>query len=315
MKKLRILPFLLVLPLLSGCEEEINEPKFVSAKNKVEYASFVENLENAIKENSLLKSEEGYYRPSYESTFSMLGSEDANTKRDDDTVGQSTAFTKNTLKVRGDSKNLVSRRVQESENSIETSDKTTKSSLTSQSKSNYYGQAYSQDGAEYFAEVQLEGKYYVIDKDYDKATEEVTIQDHYESEFLLTTAVMKALLISFKAKYETATDEAKSKFNFFEKNSIFTAELETKDTIDTVDSLTSKNEKIKFQLDLSNKNSVKFTHYNVTEQTSTIKVSKQDDIEGDIKHSVEKSLSTLKATKKNVHLKAQKLDKFVKYEY
>ena len=57
MKKTKFLPFLLVLPLLAGCDGSVSEPKFKKGGDKVEFTAFQEALDKLMKENALLKSE------------------------------------------------------------------------------------------------------------------------------------------------------------------------------------------------------------------------------------------------------------------
>ena len=314
MKKTKFLPFLLVLPLLAGCDGSVSEPKFKKGGDKVEFTAFQEALDKLMKENALLKSEKGYYRPSYEVTAELEGSEEKTLKRGKDVLEENKEYNKTTMKLQGDAKNLVTKRVQETDYQEEQKDKTGKGSSSGSSKSTFYGQSYKENDAEYFVTAQMEGKYFTLNKG-DQVSEDQALKDLYESQFSVSTVLMNSIVNSFLTKYAMANDELKAKYSFYMKKDVFTAEFKNEETTDSTNYTTVKVETVKFQLDLSNNEKVSFTHYSETETTETVKVSDMDEIEGDVTHKLKKSVSTAKAAKKSVHLKPQKLDKFTKYEF
>ena len=315
MKRTRILPFLLLLPLLSGCKDEFKEPKFKKLGDKIEYSAFKEALDNLYKENVFLKSEENYYRPSYKGESVKETYKTSTQKRLKDTLYEGKSYSKTTINLQGDAKNLVSKRVQEHKATSEEHDSTCSSTSASTSKATYYDQPYSQFGSNYFVTACLESETFLFDLEENKETENRSMKDMYEAGFSAATATMSSLFTTYMTMYNASTDEKKAEFSFYKNKDVISTEYNHTDVNEKDGYAIENNENTKFQIDLSNKDKIEFTYYKEVKTKETIKQSKGSDIAGDVTETTNKSLATVNIQKKNVNLKSTNVDKFTKYEY
>lgn len=317
MKAKKLLPLLLVAPLLASCggSKKVN-PKFAKEGDKVELAAFNTAMNDAAKEGEfVLKSEEGYKLPSLVWTTESQSSSDESVTRGKKAISENNSYSESKYEGQYDSQNALYARSGKSSSTA--SQKTTSGlnvSQTTSGKVKTMRQAQSVDGKDYMV---LANE---VSKEYSKVTElseSVTassyLQSYIKGQF--SWAEMGIALLAAVAE----TEQYAPYTSLYQNGKAFTVvydkleeNVETKDIEEKVVYTTTTHTYYKYQLDYSKADVVKCVSYEEVEKTVTYAQDEDEYAKGDVYKKVTKSYSVDVATKKEVSLKAVDLASFTK---
>lgn len=221
MKLKRLLPLVLIAPLLASCSgEKVNEPKFESYSNKVEYASYKEALYNAINSVNIFKADASLNS----SEVSMLNAYEQSAKANFQCNVDIYNFEKDEEKYEYDANNHLAKEltILEEEASVKLGDDYESNNRAYTELESHYQ---NETVEEVNSIVRLEAK----SKTYDVISPVAT---DYAKEFeALATLAVRGML-SFEdllcSDYETLPDEEKARFSFYQDEKVFTVVYENK---------------------------------------------------------------------------------------
>ena len=221
MKLKRLLPLVLIAPLLASCSgEKVNEPKFESYSNKVEYASYKEALTNAISSINVAKEDASLNS----SEVSMLTAYEQSTKANFQCGVDTYGFEKEEEKYEYDANNHLAKELTkfEEEASIKLGDDYESNKHTYTEYESHYQ---NETVEEVNSIVRLEAKskkFGVISP---------VIAD-YAKEFEAIAILAVRSMLNFEdlmcPDYETLPDEEKAKLSFYQDDKVFTVIYENK---------------------------------------------------------------------------------------
>lgn len=319
MKAKKLLPLLLVAPLLASCggSKKVN-PKFAKEGDKVELAAFNTAMNDAAKEGEFIgKSEEGYKLPSLVWTTESQSSSDESVTRGKKAISENNSYSESKYEGQYDSQNALYARSGKSSSTA--SQKTTSGlnvSQTTSGKVKTMRQAQSVDGKDYMV---LANE---VSKEYSKVTElseSVTassyLDSYIKSEFGWAEMGIGILVLAL----EYMSEQYAPYTALYQNDKVFTAvydkleeNVETKDIEEKVVYTTTTHTFNKYQLDYSKADVIKCVNYEEKEITVTYAQDEDDYAKGDVYKKVTKSYSVDVATKKEVSLKAVDLSSFTK---
>ena len=305
MKKTKLLPLLLAIPMLASCGlAKPKQPKFADVGKEVAYAKFGEDFQKQ-SEKAAFNSEKALESGVYKMDTRILT--ESNIKREKKEIAKSSTLKNDKEEAKYDKVNKL---LEETTESSSTSKSTSQSSTVNNSsglKNSYV-----------YQEGEKDGKKYVVQ--YDKATKEVTKESSLES---TTTAkyldskvkaevrINTTLILSFVfMEYEGSSDADKKNFKFYENGDIYTITWNVKSETKTEETKTTEKTDMKIQVDF---NKEKLASKIWLETSSVVECLKDSgsDYKGDIKTEATKESVDISYQFKDVKLKAADLSKGV----
>lgn len=276
MKKIKVLPLLLVAPLLTSCGGKVT-PKFVKEGDKMEDSKWNEDMNAASKENFYAKSEEGYHKPSFVDDEKSATQEDETIVRGKQTLQESHKYSESKTKFQYDAANAIL--TSESKSSSKASGKDNagaKFSSKGSSKSHYSRQKYSADGKDYLITADKEEKEF---SKYMDLSESVTITDALETYMMLNVNPTYVNLAFGYLAYSIASEEEKQYYSLYENadKKAFTVAYEKKtENVETkvgddVIYLTTTVKIWKYQIVIGDANKIETYAYEEDSVSETIK--------------------------------------------
>ena len=320
MKKIKVLPLLLVAPLLTSCGGKVT-PKFAKEGDKVEASKWSDDM-NAIKENYFLNTSEGYHKPSFVEDYKSATEETEKIVRGKESLFEKKSYSEATTKYQYDAANSVL--ASESKSSGKVSGKSIdgeKYSEKSSRKSHFSRQKYAADGKEYCITADKEEKEFSM---YFELSETMSITDALEYYMGWNCAGGYLNLAFGYVAYSIASEEEQKCFSFYENadTKAFTIayekkteNVETKSGDDVI--YTTTTVKIwKYQIVIGDNNKLDTYAYEEDSVEETIKkdVERHDRLlkSGDVYSKVTKKAYSSKGKAKDVKLQAMDVSDFKK---
>ena len=306
----KLLPILLAFPLLAGCGTNVKKPAFKKVGDKVTFEQFKEGIEKAREENIFFKGDE---LPSFQVSLESKGVGQAVSKRGKQTLRE--AVTKSTMTINSklDVKNGVSERKQVRDESVVLTTNLGSDSADESSKSTLVLQKLAKDNEEYAITVNEKAKYYIVSPA-NKISELNPYSKILEKDALTPFATVKALETTMLAEYQSASEEEKARYSFYQNKQVFTVEYVYEENNE--EDKTSEKSTSKLQFDLSDNEKYTVMVYSESSSHEEVLETHMDEIKGDVFEEVTKNALTLKAQKKNVTVKPVKItDAFAEYNY
>ncbi len=316
MKKIKVLPLVLALPLLVSCGQDVKAPKFAKAGDAKEYAAWSEAADNSSKGNVFFPDEADALLPSFKGSRQAEGIIKDEVKRDKKVVYSDMNYSKSQEEYQSDTENGLIRTKEKRSEKEEFKNTYAKQTINSKSAYEHSFQKGTFEDKEYMMDVRVPHKTYILSG---QVTETNTYAKllNTEAESILFMDVMLPLMVI--ATYPSASEEEQKNYAFYQNGDIFTAEykkeekgIETKDAEDKVkwvaDTLTSW----KVQIDYSNKEAIKTVYYYEEVKTTTYNVSYDMCMPGDVETETRKESAVAELAKKDVKLKAEDLSKYIK---
>lgn len=320
MKKIKVLPLLLVAPLLTSCGGKVT-PKFAKEGDKVEESKWSDDM-NAIKENYFINTSEGYHKPSFVEDYKSATEETEKIVRGKESLFEKKSYSEAKTKYQYDAANSIL--TSESKSSSKASGKDNsgeKFSSKGSSKSHYSRQKYAADGKEYCITADKEEK--EISKYFD-LSETFSITDALEYYMGWNCGGAYMSFAFGYIAYSIASDEEKALYSFYENadTKAFTIayekkteNVETKVGDDVI--YTTTTVKIwKYQIVLGDNNKLDTYAYEEDSVEETIKKDVQRHERnlksGDVYSKVTKKAYSSKGKTKDVKLQAMDVSDFKK---
>lgn len=221
MKLKRLLPFVLIAPLLVSCSgEKVNEPKFESYSNKVEYASYKEALTNAINSVNVLKVDASLNS----SEVSMLNTFEQSAKANFQCNVDVNEFGKEEEKYEYDANNHLAKELTifEEETSVKLGDDYDSTKHTyNEFESHYQNETVEEVNS--IARLDAKSKTYSVIS---------PVTADYAKEFGALALLAVRGMLNFEdllcSDYEDIPDEEKAKVSFYQDDKVFTIICENK---------------------------------------------------------------------------------------
>lgn len=315
MKKMKILPLVLTLPLLVGCSKNSISPRFAKEGEKVAYEAFNEGLEADMKASVFFSEEEGFVVPSFKAEITMNVMQSETFKRDGKEAESQVAYAKNKAIGQVDSTNGIIKGKVQGDTKVEV--KTPNNTMTqhfSQTETSVIQKA-TLDGGEFMVEIDLEKKTYKTEHLIDETHPYNT---YFNEEATEAMSMPLMLLMLLEMSYSFASDEEKAKYNFYKNDKIYTAEYsqekseETKNGEDVVTKVVTEKSYTKIQLDLRKAEVLKGAFYMEETETTEYKVDDSSYFAGDVREEVMKQGFEETVKKADVSLKAEDISQYKK---
>lgn len=306
MKKIKLLPLLLAVPMLASCGlAKPKQPKFADVGKEVAYAKFSEDLQKQAQKaafNSDKALESGVFK------LDTRISVESNVKRDKKEIAKSSSLQNTKEESKYDKANKIL-------------EETTQSSSTLKSKSQFdtANNSSSLKDSYVYQEGKKDGKKYVVK--YDKATKEIskesslesTTTDKYlDSKVKSEVGVNTTLIFYFVfAEYEGSSDADKKNFKFYENGDIYTITWNVEKETKTEETKTTNKTDMKIQVDFNKEKLASKIWLEASSVVEYLKDSGSDYYKGDIETKVTKESSDISYQFKDVKLKAADLSKGV----
>ena len=306
----KLLPILLAFPLLASCGTNVKKPAFKKVGDKVTFEQFKEGIEKAREENIFFKGDE---LPSFQASLESKGVQQAVSKRGKQTLRE--ALTKSTMTINSklDVKNGVSERKQVRDDSVVLTTYLGSDSAVESTKSTLVLEKLVKDNEEYAITVNEKAKYYIVSPG-NKVSELNPYSKILEKDALTPFATVKALETTMLAEYQSASEEEKARYSFYQNKQVFTVEYSYEESSE--ENKTSEQSTSKLQFDLSDNEKYTVMVYSESSSHEEVLETHMDEIKGDVYEEVSKNALTLKAQKKNVTVKPVKItDAFAEYNY
>lgn len=314
MKKIKVLPLILALPLLVGCNK-VREPRFAKLGDKIDYDSIVQALDEAKKANAFYITEENQHIPSSQTKFNLKVDGQETLKRDGKVILKEEGYSnsKATAEYNADDKvvRLVS---QENAKGIEKS-QTGKETNSEKNKGTRFIQKYSEEGKEYAVEADTVMKTFRI-------VETVEETNPYEAIFdarsMVTYSEGSYYFDYMLVNYPLSSDERKQEFSFYKNDKIFTVEMkheeteEEKNAQEEVIKVEKSTIHVKVQIDLSKEDRARCLTYYDVEQNIEYKKDSGNYCAGDILDSKTIMAGDVRIVKKDVKISAVDLTGYKK---
>lgn len=318
MKTIKLLPLIIALPLLAGCGKDLKAPKFAKEGDKVEYAAWFEALDKTYGENAFFKSEENYMLPSYKATVKSGTFDSIELTRDKKVVRFEHSLSNGTISMQADANNKILQGKSILTYSVEAKDGGENTKSKGKDSEESYMQKISDDGKDYFADVDINNHAYKLTAE---ITEANPLDVVFNTQIRMMTLSGLSPYMTFMSRYSLASDEEKAKYSFYKNGNIFTAEykdeqkdVEVKDGEDKVRYVVNSTSLNKIQIDLSKNDSFKVVSYIENKQENNYKQNEDYCYEGDIEAQVGKSSLVAEFALKDVKLKAADVSKYSKVE-
>ena len=310
MKKMKILPLVLALPLLVGCNKQRIEPKFAKEGEKVEFDAFNDALQADMKASPFFSEEENFVVPSFKADISMNVLNKSTYSRDGKEIESEVALAKNKASGQADSVNGIIKGKVQAEESYEY--KTPETTFTRKAKKtqNSLIQKSTVDEGEFMVELDLDAKTYETKHLIDETH---PYNNYYNTEAGEAISMAYSMLILLEMGYSSSSDEEKAKFAFYKNDKIYTATYTTENTQEyknaeeVVTKVKVEKTVMKTQVDFSKPEVLKSAFYMLQSETTEYKVADSSHLAGDVDfESVEEGFEET-AKKADVSLKAEDL--------
>lgn len=223
MNKSKFIPVLAVVALLSACGTSnkiaVKEPKFDKEGTKVEYAAFISDLEDAASSVTVMDEEK---MPSFDLNFKFSSGEEKVFNRNDKVASREFHYNSESLKMQYDSNNAVTTEkyedVQYEEYATGQSD-----GATFKNTFHFNGgtQSVMYDGAEYIANVDLDGKKVgLMNQASETATYASLINYYVKTQFVQYSGL--GIADNLLTNLKNLNDGQLPYFNFFQNKKVFT---------------------------------------------------------------------------------------------
>lgn len=317
MKKMKILPLILTLPLLVGCNKEDIKPKFAKEGEKIEFNAFNDAFQEDMKKSAFFSEDESTYIPSFKAVAEMDQLEKQTLKRDGKENASTTTLGKSKANAASDSENGILRA------KISTDREVTR--VTPEGKDVEKGKA---NQTNVIQKATIEDKTYMVEVDVEAKTYELaeTIDEehpyykYYKERISETIGMPFMMLMLVEMSYSAASEEDQKNYGFYKNGQIYTAEFsheevkETKDAEENVTQVETDKTYVKVQLDFKKADVMKAAFYQEEVKSIEYKVSSSVNYAGDIVEDIEKSAYSCDIKKADVKNKAEDLSKYAKID-
>lgn len=314
MKKFKVLPLLLVAPLLTSCGKSYKAPKFAKLGDSVAPETWNEKFNEAMDTVKLI--------PTGEEKFKSLvavddgGSQnDISVKRGKNVVESYSDYYKYKTTHKYDSANLLFESAGKSE------------SITSEKNSSgYKSETKSKTNSLSMKQVaKVEDKYHIVTVDeklksytrYIETTEESKVDD-FNSVIAMNVGLPFITIGLIYTSYEMQDEETKKDYTFYQNDKVFTVEILHKEenkeykVADEVKYITNETQLVRMQAQIISESKVKLVSYEETKTTKTYSVDYGDYYKGDVYERVYKTGSSYEVELKDVSLKAVDLSDYAR---
>jgi hypothetical protein len=324
MKKIKVLPLLLVAPLLTSCGNNVKAPKFVKEGDKLEDSKWNDDMNEAVKGSFYVDTAEDYKLPSFVDEEKGSSSTEETIKREKSVLYEKKSYSESTSKLEYDADALMNKVVSKSKTSQSEKDSNgIKAVSKSSSKNTTTRQKYSEEGKDYCISIDGEEKEF---SKYLTLTESIDMEYALKNSMLFSVAPSYVNLGFSYLAYSLLAEDSPEKayYSFFENagKKAFTLSyekkeenVETKNASDEVIYTTTTVDTYKYQVVFGQDS---LEAYGYSEKTITETYVKETSAHsrtlaaGDVYTKVQKSASSSKAKVKKVGLKAVDISDYKK---
>lgn len=317
MKKMKILPLILTLPLLVGCNKEDIKPRFAKEGEKVEFNAFNEALQEDMKKCAFFNEDESAPIPSFKAVLEMDQLEKQTLKRDGKDNSSTTTLGKSKANAASDAENGILRAKISTEREVKSVTPAGKDVEKGKSSQTNVLQKATIEDKTYMVSVDVEAKTYEVEHTID---EEHPYDKYYKEQLSETIGMPFMMLMLVELSYSAASEEDQKNYGFYKNGQIYTAEFtheevkETKDAEENVTKVKTEKTYVKVQVDLRKADVMKSAFYQEQVESTEYKVADSVYYAGDVFEDLEKTAFSCDVKKADVKNKAEDLSKYAKID-